>query len=230
MRNWIFLSLVFLVSCHHDVNIRVPEASDPEFAYIALGDSYTIGQGVKAEESFPLQMEAALVKEGFRSIKPVRVIAQTGWTCGALQNALDEARIESGEYNLATVLIGVNDQYLRIPIQQYPGRFLSVLQRAIRIVDGTDRVIIVSIPDYSVTPFVSGSNAQRVRMELEEYNRINRKIADSLSIAYIDITDLSRKAGLDISYLASDRLHPSAKMYREWVERMAPIAVNILKK
>jgi lysophospholipase L1-like esterase len=228
MRTWIFFSLLFFVSCHRDIDIFTPDVPDSEFAYLALGD--TIGEGVKPEESFPVSLESGLVREGFSVTKPSRVIAQTGWTCGNLQTALDEARIEPGEYNLVTVLIGVNDQYLRIPVQLYPDRFAAVLQRAIRIAEDKDRVIIVSIPDYSVTPFVSGSNAQRVRMELEEYNRLNRKIADSLSIAYVDITDISRKAGADLSYLAADRLHPSAKMYKEWVERITPVALELLKK
>lgn len=232
MRKHVFfvLFVVLFLSCskeEEDVTINNEAGS---FAYLALGDSYTIGEDVPDSLSFPRQLEKHLQTEGFRPSVPTRIIAQTGWTTDNLSRSLAAAQLQPGSFSMATILAGVNDQYWRIPIQFYPERFLSVIEQAKQITGGYDKLIILSIPDYSVTPFAKGSNTAKISMEIDAYNRINKSIADSLRISYIDVTDISKKAAGDLSYLASDRLHPSPKMYAEWVERLLPVAVDKIKK
>lgn len=232
MRKHFFLILfvVLFLSCSEDAEDIVIEAGPDQFAYLALGDSYTIGEDVADSLSFPKQLEKKLTEAGFKPSVQTRIIAQSGWTTDNLSRTLTAAQLSPGSFTLATILAGVNDQYLRIPIQLYPERFLSIIQQAEKITGGYDKLIVLSIPDYSVTPFAKGSNTARISMEIDAYNRLNKSIADSLGISYVDITDISRKAGADLSYLAPDRLHPSGKMYAEWVERLLPVAASIIRK
>lgn len=202
----------------------------PAFSYLALGDSYTKGEGITADGSFPRQLEKRLINAGYVREQDVRIIAQTGWTCDNLYRSLQAAGIGNNTYRLVTLLAGVNDQYQRIPIQFYPERFGLLVDEAIRISGSKDRVVILSIPDYSVTPFAKGSNTEKIAMELRQYNEINRSIAETRGIKYVDITVISLKAKDDLSYLASDKLHPSQKMYEEWVTAMWDIVRDALKQ
>ncbi|MFZ1750945.1 MAG: GDSL-type esterase/lipase family protein [Saprospiraceae bacterium] len=200
------------------------------FSYIALGDSYTIGEGVPATESFPLLLEKKMLEEGFKSTKPTKIIAKTGWTCDALSKNIASQSIPDNAYNMVTLLIGVNDQYQNLPVENYPSKFTSLVNEAIRISGDKDRVIIVSIPDYSVTPFGKSRDAVKISQELAKYNETNKTIATQMGIKYVNITDISLKAAQDLTYLASDQLHPSAKMYGEWVDRIWSEARKILEK
>jgi lysophospholipase L1-like esterase len=224
------LFIILFLSCSKEADDIITGPGAGQFAYLALGDSYTIGEDVPDSLSFPKQLEKQLQNEGFQPSVATRIIAQTGWTTDNLSRSLAAAQLQPGSFTLATILAGVNDQYWRIPIQLYPERFLSIVSQAKQITGGYDKLIILSIPDYSVTPFAKGSNTARISMEIDAYNLINRSIADSLGIAYIDVTDISRKAATDLSYLASDRLHPSQKMYAEWVKRLLPVAVDKIRK
>lgn len=229
---WILLLIKLCYSCVSDTDKEgmPPITGDkPVFSYIALGDSYTKGEDVPSEESFPRQLEKRLISAGYTREKDVRVIAQTGWTCDNLYKSVQAAAIENNAYRLVTLLAGVNDQYQRIPIQFYPERFGLLVDEAIRISGNKDRVVILSIPDYSVTPFAKGSNTEKIASELKQYNDINHSIAENRGIKYVDITGISLKAKDDLSYLADDKLHPSAKMYEEWVTAMWDTVREALK-
>jgi lysophospholipase L1-like esterase len=229
---WILLLIKLCYSCVSDTDKEgmPPITGDkPVFSYIALGDSYTKGEDIPSEGSFPRQLEKRLISAGYTREKDVRVIAQTGWTCDNLYKSVQAAAIENNAYRLVTLLAGVNDQYQRIPIQFYPERFGLLVDEAIRISGNKDRVVILSIPDYSVTPFAKGSNTEKIASELKQYNDINRGIAENRGIKYVDITGISLKAKDDLSYLADDKLHPSAKMYEEWVTAMWDTVREALK-
>jgi acyl-CoA thioesterase-1 len=230
---YILLLLTFSVGCvtEDQEDILNPGMEEkPVFSYIALGDSYTKGEGIPADGSFPRQLEKRLISAGYTREQDVRIIAQTGWTCDNLYRSLQAAGIGNDTYRLVTLLAGVNDQYQRIPIQFYPERFGLLVDEAIRISGSKDRVVILSIPDYSVTPFAKGSNTEKIAMEIRQYNEINRSIAESRGIKYVDITGISLKAKDDLSYLASDKLHPSQIMYEEWVTAMWDAVRDALKQ
>ena len=218
------------MSCSHMVNIE-NNPSDPVsptrlFSYIALGDSYTIGHDLPASSSFPLLLEKKLLNDGYEQEKKTRIIAKTGWSCDDLSKNISLSLIENNSYNLITLLIGVNDQYRNIDINYYPERFTALINEAIRICGDKKRIVVLSIPDYSVTPF--GNNSLKIAKEIAAYNQINKTISLELGIKYIDITPISLKAKDDLSYLAKDRLHPSEKMYVEWVNEMYPMVKSAL--
>ncbi len=193
-----------------------PEPPEP-LHYLALGDSYTIGQSVGYEERYPVQLVRRLQRDSIRIPDPT-IIARTGWTTTQLKDAVEQAPLR-GSYDLVSLLIGVNNQYQNKPIELYRTEFTELLQTAIQLVNrDTSRVFVLSIPDYAYTPFGQNLNPQRISREIDEYNRINREITKAYGISYFDITPISRD-GLQIPDLvASDRLHPSGKMYRLWVE------------
>lgn len=202
----------------------MPDAST--ISYLALGDSYTIGESVAEGERFPAQAVAALLKMGIHVSTP-QYIATTGWTTTDLQNAI-ATRKPQGPFGIVTLLIGVNDQYRQYPISEYPARFTRLLDTAIALAGNhKERVFVLSIPDYSVTPFGGGSKA--IHDDIDDYNAINNKITLANGVAYINITDLSRLAATDPALIAGDGLHPSAKQYALWITRLVPVIENALK-
>lgn len=217
MRNYIlliFLSLPY-VFWAQDLKIQSP------IRYLALGDSYTIGQSVSPAARWPAQLADSLALRGFET-EALRVIATTGWRTDNLINAVRNQDLEDENYNLVSILIGVNNQYQSRPFSQYINEFPALVDSAIRYAGGDkDRVFIVSIPDYAYTPFGQQSaDPGEISMELDEYNAFSKHIADSMQITYFDITPISRQ-GIQIpSYVASDGLHPSAVQYTEWVKLM----------
>lgn len=194
---------------------------------LSLGDSYTIGQSVSAAERWPNQLAKALQDSGIQ-VEPPTIIARTGWTTTELLNGIQAGQIDS-TYDLVTLLIGVNDQYRGLGINYYRNGFLQLLNKAIEFAgNDTNRVIVLSIPDYSVTPFAQGSDTAKIRQELDQFNALNQEISLQTGVHYVNITPISRKARQDRTYLAGDYLHPSGKMYSEWVELVFPIAERIL--
>ena len=189
--------------------------------FLALGDSFTIGQSVSASERFPAQTVAFLKGLGVKINDPV-YIAQTGWTTGNLQNAI-AVQNPAPTYDVVSLLIGVNDQYQRMDTGGYAVRFTQLLEKAIQLARGSRaRVFVLSIPDYSVTPFVPQSDKLRVRTEIDWFNAINKRITTAYSISYTDITPSSRQAETDPSLIAGDNLHPSGLEYKKWAELLAP--------
>jgi lysophospholipase L1-like esterase len=183
---------------------------------LALGDSYTIGESVNENERWPVQLMEALKPKGFTCAEPV-IIATTGWRTDDLKHAI-LAKNPSSNFNLVSLLIGVNNQYQGRSAKSYAPEFEELLQMAIQFAGGDkSKVFVVSIPDYGFTPFGKDKQAQ-ITKELDAYNRINKSIADKSGVKYFNITDISRQGFKDPSLIASDGLHPSGKMYKEWVD------------
>lgn len=194
--------------------------------YLALGDSYTIGESVSPAERFPAQLTEALRAQGMPMSAP-EIVAQTGWTTDELDRAIDAAQPQ-GTYDLVTLLIGVNNQYRGWALHEYRTEFKGLLRRAIGFAGGRpERVIVLAIPDWGVTPF--GRDRQNVAAEIDAFNEANCEIAASLGARYVDITPISREARDDPGLVAADGLHPSGKMYERWVEKTMPMAREILQ-
>lgn len=196
-------------------------------SYLALGDSYTIGEAVHEENSFPFQLAAALNANAVEVANP-KIIAKTGWTTDELQAAIvsDE---DTKNYDLVTLLIGVNNQYRGYSQTVYRKEFKELLQTAIAFAGGNkNHVFVVSIPDWSVTPFAeqSGKDLDQVRNEIAAFNAINKEETLAMAVNYTDITPASINAKTDKDLLASDGLHPSAKMYGEWVSCLLPFILK----
>lgn len=200
------------------------------FTYLALGDSYTIGESVAVSERFPIQLAAQLSADGYQVEAP-EIIAKTGWTTDELSAALDEKE-PIGKFDFVTLLIGVNNQYRGKDAEEFRKEFAVLLQRAVGYTDSIKNVIVVSIPDWGVTPFAveKGRDPQTVGEEIELYNSLKKEETKRAGAQYIYITDISKDAKHDASLLAEDKLHPSGKMYSLWVERILPVAKQILDK
>lgn len=197
------------------VKTQAPNASKP-IKYLALGDSYTIGESVNFNERYPIQLSNRL-KNHDVEFDTTLIIAQTGWRTDNLISAINQANL-TDTFDLVSLLIGVNNQYQNRPIAQYETEFLDLINQAINLVGGdTSKVFVLSIPDYGFTPF-GKNNQSNISSEIDVYNAINKKITEDLGITWFDITPISRK-GLDQPILvAADGLHPSGNMYRLWVD------------
>jgi lysophospholipase L1-like esterase len=193
------------------------------FNYLALGDSYTIGESVPAEENFPNQVYAQ-IKTTAPGFLPPRIIAKTGWTTDELENGIvtaNNALPLLPTYDFVSLLIGVNNQYRGRTVDSYKPEFEELLKKAIRYAGNRpNRVVVLSIPDWSVTPFASGSDKVKIAGEINAYNAANKEIAQRYNVHYIDITPWTREAATDNTLLAPDGLHPSGKEYKRWAERV----------
>lgn len=194
--------------------------------YLALGDSYTIGESVEQQQTFPFLLAEQLKSKSNLDIIPT-VIARTGWTTGELQAAVDKAK-PSSDYDFVTLLIGVNNQYRGQSLKQYEREFTVLLDQAIVFAQNEkEKVIVISIPDYGCTPYGAGSK-ERIGREIDEFNRVNKRVAVKKGVHYVDITPVSRLASEKKGLVAIDGLHPSAEMYRLWVERILPEVQHLL--
>lgn len=195
-----------------------------EVRFLALGDSYTIGEAVDADERWPIRLAASLRERGLNVADP-EIVARTGWTTDELSAGIDVAG-PRGPYDLVSLLIGVNDQYRGRPLAEYCEQFRGLLVRAIAFAgDRADRVAILSIPDWGVTPFASGRDPAQIGREIDDFNRINRDEAMRAGSRYVDVTEISRRAAAEPNLLAGDGLHPSGEMYREWTIAVLPVAM-----
>jgi lysophospholipase L1-like esterase len=185
-------------------------------SYLALGDSYTIGESVEESERYPNQLADALRKQKVSVADPT-IIARTGWTTDELRQGIANAGIAGKQYDIVTLLIGVNNEFRGQSETGYQSEFTNLLEQAIRFAGNKkERVFVLSIPDYGYTTY--GKERQpEISVRIDRFNAINRRISDSLGITYIDITPISRKGISDPSLVASDGLHPSSKQYAEWV-------------
>jgi lysophospholipase L1-like esterase len=192
------------------------------YSYLALGDSYTIGEGVSAEGKFPHQTVALLRKRHIDVAEPV-VIATTGWTTDELATAIRERSIQE-TFSFVTLLIGVNNQYRERSLENYREEFLSLLNRAIFFANGhSRRVFVLSIPDWGVTPFAEGRDRLQIARDIDAFNSAAKSIVEAHHAVWLDITDSTRHNGIHSDYLAEDGLHPSGKEYEIWAERLAPL-------
>ena len=195
--------------------------------YLALGDSYTIGTSVSEADRYPVQTVALLKAQGI-NIAAAEIIATNGWTTGDLIYATRDRPV-STDYDAVSLLIGVNNQYQGKSLSAYKQEFTTLVQRSIQLANGKpDHVFVLSVPDYSVTPFASGSNRQKIAEEIDVFNEANKMIAADFKVYYLYITDESRKAATDLSLVASDGLHFSGKEYAVWAAKLSPLIKSVL--
>jgi lysophospholipase L1-like esterase len=188
------------------------------FTYLALGDSYTIGESLPLHQCFPYQAVQLLRKKGFDFPAP-EIIAKTGWTTDELTEAVKRYRFRE-QYSFVSLLIGVNNQYRGRDAIEYKLEFEAILIKAIKLASKPGHVIVLSIPDYSVTPFAASMDAEKIRGEIDIFNAINKAVSIQYRVQYIDITAGSRKAKTNPLLLAQDQLHPSEKEYRNWSKKL----------
>jgi lysophospholipase L1-like esterase len=189
--------------------------------YLALGDSYTIGEGVAAADRWPEQWARALRAHGV-DIAPPRIIARTGWTTDELSAAMDAAG-PLGHWDRVSLLIGVNNQYRGRDLDNYRHEFAALLDRAIALAGGhATHVWVLSTPDWGVTPFARASGRDQVQIarEIDAFNAVALDVATARGVHWVDITDVSRRHGAEVRMLVDDGLHPSGAMYSLWVERI----------
>lgn len=203
----IFLPAYFMIS----------ENSEKKFNYLALGDSYTIGESVLESERFPVQLVKRLQADSI-NIEDPQIIATTGWTTDELLAAIKEKNIKD-TFNIVTLLIGVNNQYRGRDAENYRGELKQLIDIAVKYAGGNkDNVFVLSIPDWGVTPFAEGKDRDKIAAEIDLYNKVKKEECEKAGIKYYDITEISRIK--DQSLTASDGLHPSGKMYGLWVDKI----------
>jgi len=223
----IIITIATIAGCTKNANTAATNTTatmtDPTaYNYLALGDSYTIGESVPQDQSFPYQLTGLLAQSSVHVNAPT-IIATTGWTTDNLINAISASSIHNKTYDFVTLLIGVNDQYQGLTQTNYRTKFVQVLQTAIRFAKGdTSRVFVLSIPDWGVTPFANGQ-ANSISPQIDQFNTINKEESQKAGVQYLDITPISRQAVTDPSLIAGDGLHPTGKMYGLWVTRLAPM-------
>lgn len=195
--------------------------------FLALGDSYTIGEAVASRERWPEQLAAMLREQGVE-VEEIEIVAKTGWTTDELAEAIDAAR-PVGPFGLVSLLVGVNNQYRGRAVEEYRGEFRRLLDRAVDFAGGeASRVVVLSIPDWGVTPFAGGRDRAQTAREIDAFNAVNRSEALAVGARYVDVTPTSREAATDAGLIASDGLHPSGAMYRRWAELVLPEAMAAL--
>jgi len=217
IRKTLHLVILLLLSLSCKMKDEETEIKPVEpIRYLALGDSYTIGESVPSDQNFPAQFVDSLKASGV-AVSSYKIIAQTGWTTTNLKLAIEASTLKD-TFNLVSLLIGVNNQYQGKDINLYKKEFVELVERAIQFAGGKkDHVFVVSIPDYGYTPF-GKNNQMTISSEIDLYNSINKRLSDSLRLKYYNITPISRRGLSEPDLVAGDGLHPSAKMYKEWVK------------
>ncbi len=196
--------------------------------FLALGDSYTIGENVEEAQRWPVVLAKLLRDEGVDLDEPI-IIARTGWTTDELDTAINQVNLQ-GVFDLVSLLIGVNNQFRGRAAEEYRREFVALLRRAVAFAGARpSHVLVLSIPDWGVTPFALGRNRARIAEEIDRFNAIKRAETERPGARYVDVTPMSRLAAQDRSLLAGDALHPSGKMYAEWARLALPVAREILR-
>lgn len=199
------------------------QAQTPSLSYLALGDSYTIGEGVGLEDRYPMQLVREWNKNAKVPFTAPLIIAKTGWTVDELEAGIQANPPAAAGYDLVTLLIGVNNQYRGRSVESFAVDFEKMLQRAIVFAKGNkSRVIVLSIPDWGVTPFASqkGVDPDQVAKAINTYNRTKKEICDKQGIKFIDITDDYRMDGGLPEGVVEDQLHPSKLIYGQWTDKL----------
>ena len=227
-----FFSILFVFSCSNNSETIIIEEEvieeliDKKINILSLGDSYTIGQSVCEKCRFPEQLADSLRLKNNDFEFNVNVIATTGWTTRNLINAIDNSDLTT-DFDLVTLLIGVNNQYQKLPFSTFEEEFPMLINKAMNAV-GLDKskLIVLSIPDYAFTPFGNGSTT--ISQEIEKYNTHIKNFCESRTITFLNITDITQQGLVNPIYVASDRLHPSKEAYTEFVKRLIPLATQKL--
>ncbi len=212
------LAIVSFLSCQKSTD-PFPRSGPSSLSWLALGDSYTIGQGVDPQERFAVQTVGLLKQKGI-AVNKLTLVAASGWTSSDLLKSISL----SGKmhYDVVTLMIGVNDQFLSIDTSVYKKNFTALLEYALDVTMGNStEVFVLSIPDYSVTFVERRSDTARIRKEIDMFNSINHRLSREFNCSYVDITPLSREARSNPSLISSDGLHPSALAYQGWARLLA---------
>jgi lysophospholipase L1-like esterase len=213
-------------ACKREMN-HPSIAPSPAKTYLALGDSYTIGEAVPENDRWSVQLAALLRQEGIPVSAP-RIIARTGWTTAELRQATEAEQL-AGTYDMVSLLIGVNNQYRGQPLEQYRVEFRQLLQMATRLAKADPQnVLVLSIPDWGVTPFAQNRDREKIAREIDQFNAVAQEEAQRAGVHFVDVTPVSRTAASNPALVASDGLHFSGAMYKEWAKRALPIAKQIL--
>lgn len=227
------MSFLFLLSFAISLNILMEkdqQQTTKPLSYLALGDSYTIGEGVPEPDRYPNQLVEILNKTGKYTFSPAQIIAKTGWTVDELEAGIQASTIDPNGYDLVTLLIGVNNQYRGRPVEDYQKEFEELLHRAINFARGNkDHVVVVSIPDWGITPFAvsKGSDQAKVALEIDAYNAAKKVVCDQLGIHFVEITEHYRKFGAEPEMVVEDQLHPSGKIYQHWAAELFKVVSQI---
>ena len=204
--------------------------SNKKLTYLALGDSYTIGEGVDEKDRYPFQLVGKFNKTAKFAFEAPQIIAKTGWTVDELEAGINASQTNEQGYDLVTLLIGVNNQYRGKPVAEFEKEFDAILQRAIAFARGkNDHVIVVSIPDWGVTPFAvnRGSDQAKVAAEIDEYNSAKTAVCSKYGVEFVEITEDYRQIGAKPRMVVEDQLHPSGLVYARWTEKIFKIANQI---
>jgi len=194
--------------------------------FLALGDSYTIGQSVEISERWPVQFLKEL-KINTSAIDTLQIIAQTGWRVDQLKEAMNSSNLEP-PYGLVSLLIGVNNQFQGQNANDFRPEFIEILEKSLKLVENrTERLFVVSIPDWGASPYGFGTDRTKVSKEIDEFNSVVKEESEKRGLRYFDITAISRRALIDKTLIASDELHPSGKMYKLWVDKMIPVISKV---
>lgn len=187
--------------------------------YLALGDSYTIGESVQESERWPNQL-AEVLKGTSLEVETVTMIAKTGWTTAELLEGIEISK-NTNQYDLVSLLIGVNNQYRGQSLERFETELIQLIKTALKYSkNGAQGVFLVSIPDWGVTPFAKDRDVKKIALEIQAFNKVIQKQANEFKLPFIDITSISKEAKTDLSLLAPDELHPSGKMYNFWVQKI----------
>ncbi len=209
--------------------ILANNVSNHKYTFLSLGDSYTIGESVEAQDRWSVQLAAMLREKGV-DVAPPDIIARTGWTTAELIEAIQQSG-NAGTYDLVSLLIGVNNQYRGGPLDRYRSELRELLQTAIRFAEGKPgRVMVLSIPDWGVTPFARDRDPAQIAADIDAFNAACREEAQKAGVRFFDITPLTRQVGNDPSQVASDGLHYSGRQHRRWAETVLPDVMELLNK
>jgi lysophospholipase L1-like esterase len=196
--------------------------------YLALGDSYTIGEGLPIQNSFPYQFVQALRKKKHAFAAP-EIIAKTGWTTDELASAIEEYSF-LGQYNLVSLLIGVNNQYRGRGIEEYKMQFEQLLNTALKLAGGkADHVLVFSIPDYSITPFAKKMDREKISHEIELFNSVCRAVSVQYKVQFIDISTNTKKTRATKISTVQDGVHLTEKEYKKWAAKAVNAVKHLLK-
>lgn len=215
----LFLLSVFLLTGCKGGEPKPADNDENSVSYLALGDSYTIGESVAEQERFPVILASELEEAGVEVAGP-EIIARTGWTTGDLLKAIEQADLSGESFDLVSLLIGVNNQFRGRSQEEYAGEFRLLLNKAIALAGGKkENVFVVSIPDYGYTPYGS-SRQEAISEQIDLFNAINKEITAETGVKYFNITPISRQGLESTELVANDGLHPSGIMYQLWVDLM----------
>jgi lysophospholipase L1-like esterase len=193
---------------------------------LALGDSYTSCEMVDPIDHWPAVLGRDLREKGI-ALEPVTIVAHDGWATFELADAIKQANL-AGPYSVVTLLSGVNNQYRGLSLEEYETQFTELAQTAISFAGGNaSHVIVISIPDWSVTPFAHDLGRTGTAEAIDRFNSVNKRVAHRLGAQYVNVTGISREAASDPTLIASDGLHPSAEMYRRWLVEILPVVESI---